>query len=72
MTEDLRLVIIGGQDAWRSAEKLKAHDVPVILQGTFRMPRRRWDPYDAAYAAPARLSEAGVQFCISSGAGTQP
>jgi len=69
VAEDLRLVIIGGQDAWRSAEKLKAHDVPVIVQGTFRMPRRRWDPYDAAYAAPAKLSEAGVRFCISSSAG---
>lgn len=68
MAEDLRLVIIGGQDAWRSAEKLKAHDVPVILS-TFRMPRRRWDPYDAAYAAPAKLSEAGVRFCISSSVG---
>jgi imidazolonepropionase-like amidohydrolase len=70
--EKLQLVIVGGRDAWRSAEKLKAHGVPVIVQGLHRMPRRRWEGYDAAYTAPKRLYDAGVKFCIASNGDIQP
>lgn len=72
LEEGVRMVIVGGRDAWRSAEKLKAHDIPVIVQGIHRMPRRRWEAYDAAYQAPLRLFEAGVRFCIASNGDIQP
>jgi imidazolonepropionase-like amidohydrolase len=32
------------------------------------MPRRSWEPYDAAYTVPQKLQAAGVTFCISTGA----
>jgi imidazolonepropionase-like amidohydrolase len=62
--EKLRLVIVGGYDAPACAELLKKHDVPVIVAGVHRLPRRRSDPYDAPFTVPARLHAAGIRFCI--------
>ena len=65
----LKLVIYGGYDAPLVAELLKAHDVPVIVSAILRTPRRRGDPYDAAFTVPARLAAAGVRFAIANGGG---
>ena len=61
----LRLVLVGGQDAWRVADLLKEHDVPVIVSPVDAIPLRRWEAYDTAYANPAKLHAAGVRFCIA-------
>jgi imidazolonepropionase-like amidohydrolase len=37
----------------------------VIVGGTYRLPRRRGDAYDSAYALPAELHKAGLRYCIS-------
>ena len=63
--QNLKLIIYGGHDAADCAELLKQHDVPVILPGTYRLPLRRDDAYDAPYTLPARLHQAGVRFCIA-------
>jgi len=68
--DDLKLpkvVLVGGDDAWRVADELKARDIAVIAGPTLETPRRRSDAYDAAYVAPARLQKAGVRYCISDG-----
>lgn len=62
---NLKLVIYGGYDAALCAELLKRQQVAVILPGTYRLPLRRDDPYDAPYTLPARLHRAGVSFCIA-------
>ncbi|HEY4310675.1 MAG TPA: amidohydrolase family protein [Pirellulales bacterium] len=62
--EKLRLVIVGGYDAPACAELLKKHDVPVIVAGVHRLPRRRGDAYDAPFTVPAKLQAAGITFCI--------
>ena len=49
------------------ADALKAAKVPVLIGGTLRLPTEPTDPYDAPYANPARLHEAGVTFAIRSG-----
>lgn len=64
--EKLKLIISGGYDAADCAELLKRHNVPVIVGGVHRLPRRRHDPYDAPFTLPARLRDAGVAFCIAS------
>jgi imidazolonepropionase-like amidohydrolase len=64
--EKLKLIIAGGYDAPRCADLLKKHDIPIIVAGTYRLPRRRGDAYDASYALPAELHKAGLRFCISS------
>ncbi len=63
----LKAVISGGAEAWKVAEALKTAKVPVLVGGTLRLPTSSTDPYDAAYANPARLHEAGVTFAIKSG-----
>ena len=62
---DLRMVLMGGLEAWRIAALLKARDVPVVIGGTHVLPLRRSDPVEAAYANPAKLHAAGVRFAIS-------
>jgi imidazolonepropionase-like amidohydrolase len=59
----LKLTITGGLEAWRCAELLKQRDVAVLLK-VLRLPLRRSDPYDAAYANAAVLQRAGVRFAI--------
>jgi imidazolonepropionase-like amidohydrolase len=66
--QKLRLILHGGYDAPLCARLLVEHDVPVIVEGVYRLPQRRNDPYDMAYTVPARLRDAGVRFCIA-GAG---
>lgn len=65
--EGLTPIILGGRDAWRMTDFLVEHKVPLIYTGSLGMPVRDDDPYDAAYAAPAKLREAGVTFAIGSG-----
>jgi imidazolonepropionase-like amidohydrolase len=71
LADDLKLKVIlsGAVDAWKVADELKKRKVPVICGPVMVLPPERYDPYDAPYACPARLYEAGVPFCIRS-AGT--
>src|SRR5690349_20300974 len=63
----LRPIILGGNDAWKVASLLKEKNVPVILTGILSLPVREDDAYDALYENPAKLQQAGVRFCISTG-----
>jgi len=63
----LRPIILGGNDAWKVASLLKEKNVPVILTGVFSLPGREDDAYDTLYEQPAKLQQAGVRFCISTG-----
>jgi imidazolonepropionase-like amidohydrolase len=65
-----RLVVVGARQADRVIPLLLQHDVPVILPGLHRMPSGRHGYYDEPFTMPARLHEAGVRFCISSGSGS--
>jgi imidazolonepropionase-like amidohydrolase len=59
----LKLVLSGGLEAWRAADVLKEKNVPVLIK-VLRLPRRRSDPYDSAYANAAILAKAGVRVGI--------
>jgi len=63
----LKPIILGGNDAWKVASLLKEKNIPVILTGVFSLPSREDDAYDALYENPAKLQQAGVRFCISTG-----
>jgi len=63
----LKPIILGGDDAWKVASLLKEKNVPVILTGIFSLPNREDDAYDVLYEEPAKLQQAGVRFCISTG-----
>jgi imidazolonepropionase-like amidohydrolase len=59
-----RCVIVGGRDAEHCAEILKKFDVPVVLTGVHRFPRRADAAYDEAFHQPARLAALGIRFAI--------
>lgn len=61
----IRVAILGGRDAPLCAGLLIEHDVPVIIDGVYRFPKRADSPFDDAFTLAARLHEAGVRFCIS-------
>lgn len=64
-THDLRMVLVGGADAWRVAELLKRHQIPVILQKPHSLPTTEDDAVDQMYRIPKLLKDAGVKFCLS-------
>lgn len=71
VSRNIRPIIYGGYDAPQCAAMLKRYDVPVIIHATYRLPRRRHDPYDHAYTLPRRLLDAGIRFAIGgSGSGS--
>ncbi|HEV8427496.1 MAG TPA: amidohydrolase family protein [Pyrinomonadaceae bacterium] len=63
----LKPIILGGNDAAKVATLLKEKNVPVILTGIFSLPAREDDAYDALYETAAKLQQAGVRYCISTG-----
>ena len=60
-------MLVSGPDAQYFAERLASESVAVILDGVLALPERAWEPYDAAYAAAAKLHAAGVRFAIGDG-----
>jgi len=63
----LKPIVMGGNDAWKAASFLKERNVPVILTGVIDLPSREDDFYDVLYENAAKLQQAGVRFCISTG-----
>ena len=63
----LKPIILGGNDAAKVVSLLKEKNVPVILTGILSLPVREDDAYDSLYENAAKLQEAGVRFCISTG-----
>lgn len=67
--EQVKIVIVGGTDAWRFAATLKSRDVPVLLGAAHQLPLRRWEGYDSIYASAGKLAAAGVTFAIAPDSG---
>jgi len=79
---NIKIVIAGGQEAWKLADRLKAQDVPVLLSLNF--PKRTAtaspdaDPETLEVLrmraetpkGPGRLAQAGVKFGFESGGAT--
>lgn len=63
----LRAIILGGDEAWKASSLLKERNVPVIVTSVRSLPSLEDDYYDVLYSNPAKLQQAGVRFCISSG-----
>jgi imidazolonepropionase-like amidohydrolase len=63
----LRIILHGGHDAERCAALLKERSIPVILEGTYRLPIRSDEEYDAPFTLAERLRAAGLKFCIAGG-----
>ena len=64
LAEDLKIVLVGGADVWRVADRLKENAIPVIVGAVHYLPARRWEAYDAPFTNALKLDEAGLDFCI--------
>ncbi len=67
--EELTAIIAGNRDVWRVSDLLVEKDVPVIVTSVLSRPAREDEPYDTPFVLAARLHDAGVRFCISTGGG---
>jgi imidazolonepropionase-like amidohydrolase len=68
---DMRVkgIILGGQEAWKAADELKKNNIAVIYTNIYSLPVRDDDAYDFLFEAPAKMAQAGIKFCISTGDG---
>lgn len=62
----LKLVLSGGNDAWKLAYALKTRNIPVIVGPIMSMPQEQEDAFDAPFTNVAKLRDAGVRYCIRS------
>jgi imidazolonepropionase-like amidohydrolase len=63
--EDLKAVLLAGQDVWLVADLLKEKNIPVIIEEIHKVPMRRWEAYDLPFTVPKKLYDAGVKFCVA-------
>jgi len=63
--QQLKIIIVGGHDAWKVTDLLKANDVPVVIPRVTTLPMRRYESYDQAFRLAAQLHAAGIDFSLS-------
>lgn len=64
--QKIRMILERGTEAWKVAGDLKAHNIPVVLPPTLRLPDEEDDPYDKPFSIPGELQKAGVKFVFAS------
>jgi imidazolonepropionase-like amidohydrolase len=62
-TNNYKIIIAGGRDAWKVAGLLASNSVPVIYSATYALPSET-ESYDIHYKAPELLRQAGVKVAI--------
>ena len=63
--QGIDIVLVGGRDAWYMADELAERNISVIFGDAYGLPGRVDDAYDTAFATPAKLAAAGVDFAIA-------
>jgi imidazolonepropionase-like amidohydrolase len=66
-TNELKMILVGGRDAWRLAAWLGEENIPVIYTHTFTLPQDDSMAYDTQFRAPSFLAERGVKVAFSTG-----
>ena len=63
--QGFRIIIVDSGDAWRVADFLAEHNVPVIVGSILAGASGADAPYDGAYTRATKLAEAGVKVAIA-------
>ncbi|MEZ4884778.1 MAG: amidohydrolase family protein [Chitinophagales bacterium] len=66
----VKMVIVGGEDAWMATDVLKNNNIPVVLKRTQSLPNRADEDIDLPFKLPKLLQDAGVLYCITIGDGS--
>ena len=61
---DIKVVLVGANDAWMITDFLKTNDVPLIISQTHRLPSREDEDVDMPFKLPAILEEAGITYAL--------
>jgi imidazolonepropionase-like amidohydrolase len=64
--QKLKMILAGGEQAYRVKDLLRSKGIPVILRPTLTLPSEEDDAYDRLLSQPAELSAAGVKFAFGS------
>ena len=64
--QKLKMILAGGQEAYKVKELLRSKNIPVILRPVLTLPVDEDDPYDRLLSQPAELAQAGVKFAMGS------
>jgi len=64
-TNNYKIIIAGGYDAWKVADLLAKKNVPVIYDAMYRLPSSEVESYDIHFKAPELLRQAGVKVAFS-------
>ncbi|MAK46717.1 MAG: hypothetical protein CMI24_05630 [Opitutae bacterium] len=59
-----KIIISGGRDAWKIAERIASMEIPVIYRHVFTAPTQVNLPFDIHFSAPRVLADAGVELSI--------
>ncbi len=59
------IVLVGGRDAWRVADFIKEHDIPILLGDVHARPSRDDEDVDLAYKMPKILTDAGIKVGLT-------
>lgn len=62
----LKMILAGGEEAFKVKDLLRSKDVPVILRPMLSLPDEEDEPYDRELSQPAELAAAGVKIAIAS------
>ena len=63
--QGVRMILLGGAEAWEVTDLLAEEDIPVILGPTQRLPGHEDDPYDRPFTTPGELHAAGVTVAFA-------
>jgi imidazolonepropionase-like amidohydrolase len=66
-TNNYKIIIAGGRDAWMAADLLATRNIPIIYANTFARPVRDASSYDVHFKAPDVLRRAGVKVIFNFG-----
>lgn len=64
--QKLRMILAGGDEAWKTIDLLKKDNIPVIIGPVLSMTQSEDEPYDADYAMAGQLYAAGVKIAFGS------
>ena len=63
--QGVRMILLGGSEAWKVKELLVENGIPVILGPTQRLPEEEDEAYDQPFTTPGELHDAGVTVAFA-------
>lgn len=63
----VRLVLVGANDAWKVADIIKENNIPVVLNQLHRLPQRSNEDVDMPFKMPAMLFAKGIKIAFGYG-----